>query len=437
MNHDVSYQSTIDFLYSLEFFGIKLGLANIERLLELCHQPQQQQNFIQIAGSNGKGSVAAMLEAILLAAGKTTGLFTSPHLVEFTERIRINQQDISRSLLSELTNGLRPFIKQVAEEEELEHPTYFEVSTVLALLAFARHKVDWSILEVGMGGRLDATSSVTPRAQIITNISLEHQEYLGDTIEKVAAEKAGAIKPGVPVFTRATGPALEVIRDTCFKLGSPCCYGAELGQITKNQAGVQGQLVSLRTPQGQYDDLLLPLFGRHQAENALLAVRVAESLVDQLDQETVKDGLGRTFWPGRIMVLDQEPLTILDGAHNLDSAEKLFTTLRESFQYQRLILVLAVLKDKNVHDIISPIPQQADTIIATEVKNTGRSLSADRLAALLKEHGQAALVIDSSADAVAQARRLAGPGDLVLIYGSLYLVGEVLGLQQYAQRRTR
>ena len=210
----MNYETAIEFLFSLEYFGIKLGLANINRLLELCGHPEVGQRFVQVAGTNGKGSVAAMLEAILMIAGKRVGLFTSPHLVDYTERIRINQTNISPATVAELTEYLQPKISEIAKTPDLAHPTYFEVNVAMALIYFQQQKTDWTILEVGMGGRLDATSAVTPQAVIITNISLEHQQYLGDSIEAIAREKVGTIKPNVPVFTGATGEALDIIKQT-------------------------------------------------------------------------------------------------------------------------------------------------------------------------------------------------------------------------------
>ncbi len=421
----MDYQTAIDYLFSLEFFGVKLGLANINRLLELCGNPQNNQKIIQIAGTNGKGSVAAMLETILQSAGYRVGLFTSPHLVDFAERIRINQKNIPRDKIGELTGYLLPGINQIAGEPGLAHPTYFEVNTAMALLYFHQEKTDWSLLEVGMGGRLDATSAVTPRAVIITNISLDHQRYLGDNIRDIAYEKAGTIKQNVPVFTRAAGEALEVIMETCRRKNAPLISGDKLGKIIKNQPAKNGQLVSLETRRRRYDDLFIPLPGPHQADNALLAVNVADYL-GGVSEEQVKKGLARTFWPGRIMIIGENPLIIIDGAHNTDSMEKLKHTIKQNFPHQRLIVVLAFLADKNVSDVLRSILSTAAEVIVTEVGNSKRALPADTLAAMVNSEGVEVTIKRSSVAALNYARSIADAADLILICGSLYLAGELL-----------
>ena len=307
----LSYPAAIQFLYGLQLFGTHFGLERTFKLSELAGNPQEKLRFIHVAGTNGKGSTCAMLESIYRAAGLRVGLFTSPHLVSFRERIQIDRRLISQDEIVRLVAEIQPLLNQFPAGN---HPTMFEVVAVMALKYFAEQKCDLVIWETGLGGRLDATNIVTPLASIITNIAFDHQQWLGDTLEKIAAEKAGIIKPGVPVVTAAgAAEALAVIEKVARETHSPL-------------RRVEIQPIS-GTPHPA------SLLGEHQKTNAALAVATVEMLQNQIPVtvEQIRDGLASVSWPGRLQLITRPggQKILLDGAHNVAGAETLRATLLE------------------------------------------------------------------------------------------------------------
>ena len=401
----MSYPEAIQFLYGLRLFGAKFGLENTFQLDTLAGHPQDKLRFIHVAGTNGKGSTCAMLESIYRAAGLRVGLFTSPHLVSFRERIQINRHWIGQDDVVRLVEEMKPLFMHFPDGH---HPTFFEAVTVMALKFFAEQKCDLVIWETGLGGRLDATNIVTPLATVITNIQLDHQQWLGDTLGKIAAEKAGIIKPGVPVLTATDEPeALTVIEQTAREKKAP------LTQIRSSEFGVRN--LELRLP------------GEHQKLNAALALAVVEVLQNQIPVtgEKIRVGLQTVDWPGRLQLItrDSGQRVLLDGAHNPAGAKTLSHALRKDFSSQRMTLVLGVLQDKDWQQICETLVPLAARIFTVPV-SSGRSANPEELAEVCRKANPSAGVIacHSLGDALDQAARAA----FVVITGSLYLVGEAL-----------
>jgi dihydrofolate synthase/folylpolyglutamate synthase len=418
----MSYPEAIQFLYGLRLFGAKFGLENTFQLATLAGKPQEKLHFIHVAGTNGKGSTCAVLESIYRAAGLRMGLFTSPHLVSFRERIQVNRHWIGQNDVVRLVEEMKPLFKHFPDGH---HPTFFEVVTVLALKFFAEQKCDLVIWETGLGGRLDATNIVTPLASVITNIQLDHQQWLGDTLGKIAAEKAGIIKPGVPVLTATDEPeALAVIEQTAGEKKAPLIKinsgeGRRAAVPNQNQSGSPTRRPS---PIGK-----LSLPGEHQKVNAALALAVVEVLQNQIPVtgEKIRIGLQTVDWPGRLQLITRESgqRLLLDGAHNPAGAKTLSHALRKDFSSHRMTLVLGVLQDKDWHHICETLAPLAARIFTVPV-SSGRSANPEELAEVCRKVNPSAGVIacHSLGDALDQAARAA----FVVITGSLYLVGEAL-----------
>jgi dihydrofolate synthase/folylpolyglutamate synthase len=454
----MTYRETIDFLCSLRVFGIKLGLENMERLLERLGRPHNGLRFIHIAGTNGKGSVAAMLAATYQEAGYRTGLYTSPHLVSFCERIQVNREMIREMDVVRLIERLRPELSKVEGMQGHRHPTFFEVVTALALLYFQEQKVDIVIWETGLGGRLDATNVVTPLVSVITNIHWDHQTYLGNTLEDIAKEKAGIIKPGIPVVTATTElEALEVIEETCEERKSPLTRVGIDVRVHQLDEDLQGQDIELHGTKAHYGVLELPLLGAHQAINAATAVvaveaagveapvpgcvagdvessgkpgqpRTAATTPPTLDH--VRQGLRHAHWPGRFqLVQSTHPRVVLDGAHNIAGVVELKSTLIKHFPDAHFIFIVGILKDKNYPVMCAEIANLADVLFAVQVKNE-RSADPVELARVCRGLNPKAEVEAQLhlTEAYERARHYAAsiPHALIVITGSLFLVGEAM-----------
>jgi dihydrofolate synthase/folylpolyglutamate synthase len=440
----LTYSAAVEFLYSLRLFGAKFGLENTFKLAALAGNPQEKLRFIHVAGTNGKGSTCAMLESIYRAAELRTGLFTSPHLVSFRERIQVNRQLISENEVVRLVAELQPLLAQFPAAH---HPTFFEVVTVMALKFFAGQKCDLVIWETGLGGRLDATNIVTPLASVITNIAFDHEQWLGDTLEKIAGEKAGIIKPGVPVVTAADEPeALTVIEKTARENNAPLLkINSREGRCAaipnKNQFGSPTRRPS------QVENL--PLIGEHQKTNAKLALATVEILQNQISvtDEAIRSGLAGVNWPGRMQLI-QRPAgqkILLDGAHNVAGAKALREALigrSSSFSLSGgtprrelghagletdipITLVLGVLQDKDWRHICETLAPLAARIFTVPVSSE-RTSDAHELAAACGSANPAATI--SACASLAEALNKSAGDTFVVITGSLYLAGEALEL---------
>lgn len=439
MSHqtEAAYGRALEWIHSIGRFGMKQGLQRIEALLSLLGNPQEQLNYIHIGGTNGKGSVAAMIATVLQESGYRTALFTSPYISAFTNRMSINGLDISSGRLVELVERIRPLAEKIGEDVRLGPMTEFEVVTALALTYFAGEKPDLVVLEVGLGGRLDATNVVRPLVSVITNISLDHTAVLGGTVEAVAGEKGGIIKAAIPVLTGAADErAQRVIAELCRERGAPLFYAFPTGV----SAPVEGktafgelkridperQLFDYRGFTRSYRELQIPLRGRHQIANAAVAVAALELLAGRgfpFSEEELRRGLAKTVWPGRLELIGKRPLLILDGAHNPAAMEGLAASLPEYFSYRRLILVIGAMADKDLSmlDFILPL---ADAVILTRPE-LPRSAAPEVLAVSVKSSFSGKVLIEEKvARALNRALAMAGAEDAVLVTGSFYTVSE-------------
>ena len=401
------YPEAIQFLYDLRLFGAKFGLENTFQLAALAGNPQYRLRFIHVAGTNGKGSTCAMLESIYRAAGLRVGLFTSPHLVSFRERIQVNRRPIGQDDVVRLLDEMKPSFKHFPDGHQ---PTFFEVVTVMALKFFAEQKCDLVIWETGLGGRLDATNIVNPLACVITNIQLDHQQWLGGTLAKIAAEKAGIIKAGIPVVTATDEPeALAVIQRIVQEKNT------RLTIIRNSEFGIRNSELSL--------------LGDHQQLNAALALATVGILQKQIpiSDEQILAGLANVNWPGRLQLVTRgvRQKILLDGAHNPAGAQTLAETLKKNFPAERPTLLLGVFQDKDWRHICEILAPLAARIVTVPVASE-RSANPEELAEVCRRTHPSAdvLVCRSPGEAL---DRTAGDR-FVVITGSLYLVGETLEL---------
>ena len=431
------FDEAVAYLLSLghETLAIKLGLNNTERLLEAFNQPQNSFFKVQIAGTNGKGSTAAMLHAICRAAKINTGLYTSPHLVSITERIRINESEISQEDFAHLTNLVRERAQHLMATGALNAgsvPTFFEHVTVIALLAFARARVEIGILETGMGGRLDATTVAGAEVVAIAPIALDHQEYLGATLKEIAAEKAAIIRADVKTALVAPQEhiALQVILKRCEEVKI-------VPQLNDNAAEILGSVdrgrlrVSFRTQHDYYKDVLLGLRGRHQLTNASLAISLAEALRDEhgfsISREAIKEGLETAHHPGRLDLLPEErPALLLDGAHNAAGARAL-RGFFEEFINERVTLIFGAMRDKQLDEMAHLLFPLAHQLILTEIEHP-RAASTKQLLSVVPAGFDASKIhlTAKSLEALDVARNVTAPDDLICATGSLYLIGEII-----------
>ena len=456
----MTYAEAIQFLYDLRLFGAKFGLENTFKLAALAGNPQNQLHFIHVAGTNGKGSTCAMLESIYRAAGLRVGLFTSPHLVSFRERIQVNRELISeqnvvrlvgelREQSSEFRPAFRGTVSKPAKARTPNQdacPTFFEFVTVMALKFFAEQKCDLVIWETGLGGRLDATNIVTPLASVITNIQFDHQQWLGDTLEKIAAEKAGVIKPGVPVITTADDPeALAVIEKIAREKSAPLTKAGPASCRSPSEEAKKSE--TGRMP-------VLPLLGEHQKLNAALALATVEVLQNQIpmSEVAVRAGLETVQWPGRLQLVQTQfgQNILLDGAHNVAGVKALREALSnwssiprpaglsggtpkrelqragsETGAPRKFTLILGVLQDKDWPQICRTLAPMAARIFTVPVASE-RAAAARELAVACRAANPAAEI--AAGDSLRMALDQAANDRFVIITGSLYLVGEALEL---------
>ena len=405
-------------MYRLRRFGIKLGLDTIERILEGLGSPQKRFRCIHVAGTNGKGSIASALSTILTKAGYRTGLFTSPHLVRFNERICIDNHQISnRAVIAayEAINNVDPGDRE---------PTFFEFSTAMAVHEFGRKNVDWAVVETGMGGRLDATNIVRPEVCIITNISLEHKEYLGNSIAAIAGEKAGIIKPGIPLVTGVRQKtARSVIEQRAEANGAAVSLLGRDFRVRRNRRKKTFTCYGL---DNVWRGMQTGLSGDFQVENAALVMAVCEWLNRQgaaISRDAVDGGLTENRWPGRLEKVSDRPLIILDGAHNLMAARHLKKYMEKELADRKVTLVTGILDDKPYRMILKDLVTHADQIIVTRPR-IDRALEPEILYAEAMQMGANVEAMPDVASAVKQAVETAAPQDAVVIAGSLYVVGE-------------
>jgi dihydrofolate synthase/folylpolyglutamate synthase len=415
-----AYQQSLDYLYGLEKFGMIFGLTQVKRILKAIGDPHREVQAIHIGGTNGKGSTAAMIASILQKEGYRVGLYTSPHLIRFTERIKVNGKEIDKEEVAALSEWMR---ERIAVANIPSPFTFFDFTTAMALYYFNQKMVDLVVLEVGLGGRLDSTNVVDPLLSIITNISKDHEAYLGKSLLKIAKEKAGIIKKRRPLITAATQPHIlrlfskicQEIRSPYFRVGKEFRYvPAENGDF--HYEGLHRKLWGLH----------LNLRGSHQiinATTALGALEVLEDLGYPVSIDAMVEGLREVDWPGRLERVASSPSVILDGAHNPGGALVLREYLKKGFEYQHLNLLIGVMKDKDIQSILHLLAPLADHIILTQPNNE-RAASPAVLKKALGRYGKRAEIIEDLKEAIERGLSITGQEDLFCITGSLYTVGE-------------
>jgi dihydrofolate synthase/folylpolyglutamate synthase len=417
-----AYKNTLQELYSLGRFGIKLGLDNISALLESLGNPHHDWPSIHIAGSNGKGSVAAFLDASLRAAGYRVGLYTSPHLVDFRERIRVNGKPIPAQRMIQLWRRIRPQVRK-------RKATYFEAVTAMAFAYFQTQQVEVAVVEVGLGGRLDATNVLLPHAVVITNISREHTQWLGTRLDKIAREKAGIIKEGTPVICAETRKTpLGVIRKACHRKRANLHLVDEELRWEIEEASLDGTDVLIKGDHGYYGSLYLGLAGRHQARNAmtaLLSLQVLRNLGWEVSMGAVRQGFSFVHWPGRLQMVRESPMILLDVAHNPAGTEALSAALQEFLPQEKICFVFGVQEDKEHRKMIRHLAPLAKMMLLTQAKWKGAE-GPKKLAREAKEIGAFFQIRTRVKGALSAALKQTGPEDVVCITGSHFVVGEAM-----------
>ena len=404
---------TSEIAYIESFISVKprLGLRSISKLIEKLGNPQNSTNFIHIAGTNGKGSTGAIISSILQSYGKNVGLFSSPHLESFCERIQINDENISKDSIEKAVWNIKPHIDYLHSIGE--KITFFELMTTIAIYHFSVEKVDYAILEAGLGGSRDATNFVIPKVSVITTISRDHTHILGGTIKEIAKEKAGIIKHGIPVVTSAIGPALSIIKKAAYESNCELKIAKNYKIIHSNRNKQIFNLDGLK-------ELEIHLLGEHQVINAATAVATAQVL--DIPEYSIREGLKNTFWPGRFEIVSMNPITILDGAHNPEAMTCFVKTYRKLFN-KPPIMILGVKRSKKIKSMINKVARLAKHIIITD--SQFQAMPAHILRKEIVKFNNNVEIIHDAREAVTKARNLSKSDDIICITGSLYLAGDV------------
>jgi len=443
----MNYEAAVRYLLSLgrelaaptQASAAKFDLENITILAERLGRPDRAYPSVHIAGTNGKGSTAAFLEAILRDAGFRTGLNTSPHLERINERIRVNGDDIGDEAFAEVLSRVQAITEELLAEGKLRaHPTYFECVTAMAFEYFAQQRVEFGVFEVGLGGRLDSTNVLTPVVSIIARIDFDHENFLGHSLREIAGEKAGIIKPSVPVVVAEQRPeAKEVILGRAKELLSPVIDTSEAFRIEKesiDNGHVRAQVTEVAS--GWIVELAPSLSGRFQLQNALNAVAAARLLQQRgfrISDESIARGIATTVWPGRIERIQSHPDIYLDGAHNPSAARELAHFVEETLKGRRIYLLYGALRDKAVDEVAGLLFPLAAEVVLT-APSTSRAISASQLEEITAHYANKSTTIADAGEAVDHVLSKASPDDVIFITGSLYLVGQ---LRHYLKQKTQ
>lgn len=419
----MDYEATLEHLYRLERFGIKLGLDNIRRLLSLLGDPHRGLKALHVTGTNGKGSVCAYAASVLQEAGYRVGLYTSPHLVRFNERIQVDRSPISDEEVLRLWGGMQPAIAAMTAARSIDHPTFFEVTTAMAFQYFRERDVDVAVIEVGMGGRMDATNVVDGLVSAVTRVDLEHTDHLGKTVTRIAREKSGIIKPTSRAVTVAQ-EALPTIEARCREVRAPLLVVGRDVHAERTAYDLRGQEVRVRGPFGELI-LQTPLLGAFQVENLAIAVSALAELRSAgfvIQDETIRAGIRSVRWPGRLDRVREAPTVLVDGAHNRPATEALALSLRELFPGRKISLVVGILSDKDLRGMAAALGPLASRVYAGR-PNTPRAFDGDEVANAFRPFAESTSS-PSVREALDAALSAAARDDVVLITGSIYTAGE-------------
>ena len=412
-------EQAIAYIHSVCWKGSIPGLGRTQELLEKMGNPEKKLKFVHIAGTNGKGSTAAMTASILSKAGYRTGLYTSPYIYRFHERIQVDGGEISDEDLTEITEYVKPLADSMAQS-----PTEFELVCCIAFEYFYRKKCDIVVLEVGMGGAWDATNVIeVPEVAVITNIGLDHTEYLGDTVEKIAETKSGIFKPhGHAVVYRST-PSVEAVYERVCAERDVSLRKADFDGLVLKAHTLEGQVFDC----GSRKNLVLPLLGDHQLHNASVVLSIADTLIGEgwkISEQNIYDGIRDVRWPGRFDIVCRKPLFIIDGGHNPQCIEALVKNIQDYLAGKKVVALTGVLADKDYADMYKPVMPLIDRFVCITPPNP-RKLEAEQLARYLRQAGAQAQASESILDGVKQAMELAGKDGVVLCFGSLYSIGGI------------
>ncbi len=425
----IDYHQAIEYIYGLNKYGIKLGLKNISYLLSLFDNPHLKTKVIHIAGTNGKGSTAAMIFSILKAAGYKVGLYTSPHLVHFQERMRINEKLISQHDVCSLLERIKPAIDKVAKTEGYQHPTFFEVITTMAFVYFYETKVDFSIMEAGLGGRLDATNVCQSLISTISHIDYDHMDKLGSTLTEIAREKGEIIKDKTVVINAEQYPEADrVIKSIAEERQAPVYSVGQEIKPYPNYSDLEGNNFKYSGIYHKFNDLHIPLVGEYQVENAAMAIAVTE-LLNKMDfvinEQAILNGLRDSQWPGRFEIVQKEPMVILDGAHNPNGVAQFSKNLRKFVPDKKIVAVLGIFSDKDYQGILKNIVPFVDQIIIT-MANNPRATPTHILAREAGRYIHPDKIIEKTTvdAAIQESLRITEKDSVICVTGSLYTVGE-------------
>ena len=421
----MNYVESLAYLDGLGKFGIRLGMERIEGLLRELGNPQDKIKTVHVTGTNGKGSVTSMISNILLAANLKVGKFTSPHLVKYNERINLNGKDISDEEFATVISAVKVAADSVVQKGVCDQPTQFEILTAAAFLHFYLQKVDYAVIEVGMGGLWDSTNVITPVVSVITNVALDHTDRCGKTIAAIAMQKAGIIKEKVPVVTAASGDEAlgPIVTMAMFKEAPVYLYGKAF-YGTEVTSSMDGQRFTLHAGDYYASDYDIKLPGEHQIKNtsvAIVAAKLVSKQDDRINELALHVGVANTLWPGRLERIHKQPDIILDGAHNPNGAEALRKALDKYYPEKPVHFVFGMMGDKDMSGVIATLIKPCDIVYTVRADNGSRAAEAADLAKLV---GKNAVAVDDLAAAYSKAVEAAGTDGIVCVCGSLYLIGE-------------
>lgn len=425
----MNYNEAMEYLDNAAMFGMNFGLERTINILKHLGNPQDKIKCIHIAGTNGKGSTTAMISSVLRESGYKVGMHTSPYIEVFEERIQINNKNIPKERLAEIITKVRAAV-DLLDTAKIGVPTYFELVSCAAFLYFCEEKVDFAVIEVGLGGRLDSTNVMVPELSIITSISYDHMNILGNTLGEIAGEKAGIIKENVPVIAYPNDDeVMEVIKNKCEEMVSELIIADKIGELVKIIKGentIPYQIACIDTVKNKYE-LKLPLLGEHQIKNATVAICALEKLSEvgyEITLKSILNGINKVTWPGRLEVLKESPMVVIDGAHNLGGIKALAENTKKYFSYNNMVLILGILADKQVEEMIKTIVPMASKVI-TVTPNNNRAESNVELMDIIKKYNENCEAIDNYEEAYKKGLSYCSEDDLLLISGSLYMIGDM------------
>lgn len=424
----MNYNEALQFIHESHKFGMRLGLDNIKKLLELLGNPQNNLKIIHVAGTNGKGSTCSFISSILKESGYKVGLYTSPFLETFTERIRVNGENISEEEVGKIVSLIKEKI-EIMVSEGYSYPTEFEIVTAMAFYYYNQEKVDFVALEVGLGGRYDATNVIDkPVVSAITSISLDHTGILGDTLAKITFEKGGIIKENCPTIVYPQQEeASEVIKNICAEKKSKYIE-CDFKNIEIKSSNINSQIYNCNINGKELRDLEIKLIGDHQIKNSIVALNVIESLNDikitNISEENIRKGLLGTKWPGRIEKISENPMFIIDGAHNEEGAKSLANSIDKYFENKNKILVIGMLEDKDIDSVLDLLIPKFNKVITTTPDNP-RAIDANKLKEKIERYNIEVTCKPNIKEAVDYALEISNKDDVIISAGSLYMIGNV------------